>query len=107
MHVKPFIEKYSENETIPLGGITAITLKNKSQGYAWSIGIMDGSDLLLEGESMAFQAPAGAVFDDSAELQLRKVTPDTFVPGDFAQITVISMKVIDTIPLKINKRLNQ
>lgn len=105
MHVKPFIEKFSDNETIPLGGIAAVTLKNKSQGFAWSVGIMDGSDLLLEGESMAFEAPAGAVFDDTAELQLRIVKPDIYVAGDFAQITVISMKVIDTIPLNINKRL--
>lgn len=105
MHVKPFIEKFNANEDIPLGGLSSITLKNKSQGFAWSIGVMDGSDVLLEGESVAFEAPAGAVFDDSAVLQLRLIQPDTQVAGDFAQILVISMKVIDTIPLNINKRL--
>ena len=105
MHVKPFIEKFSANEDFLLGGIASVTLKNKSQGFAWSIGIMDGSDVLLEGESMAFDAPAGAVFDDTAVLQLRVIKPDTDVPGDFAQISVISMKVIDTIPLNINKRV--
>jgi hypothetical protein len=105
MHVKPFIEKFSQNEDFPMGGMVSVTLKNKSQGFAWSIGIMDGSDILLEGESMAFDAPAGAVFDETAVLQLRLITPDTQVAGDFAQIMVISNKVIDTLPLKINKRV--
>jgi hypothetical protein len=105
MHVKPFIEKFSQNEDFPMGGMVSVTLKNKSQGFAWSIGIMDGADLLLEGESMAFEAPAGSVFDDTAVLQLRIVRPQVEVPGDFAQIMVISNKVIDTLPLKINKRL--
>jgi hypothetical protein len=107
MRVKPFIDKFRAAENFGMGGLVSVTLKNISVGYSWRIGIMEGYDTLLEGEQMTFNAPSGAIFDETALLQLSPIEPDVFTEGDYPQILVISNKVIDTIPLNFNLRINQ
>jgi hypothetical protein len=104
MKARLFIDKFNKDEDFPLKGLVSVTLKNKSQGYSWRIGIMDGADILQEGETTSYEVPSGFVFDDTSVLQLSPVEPDTKVSGDYAQLVVISMKVIDSLPLEINLR---
>lgn len=102
MQIRPFIETYNALIEKNIGGMQSITVKNKSQGYAWRVRIGDNFAQIEEGETFILDAGAGCMYAEKTYITIEPVTPEVYVAGDFASVTVIFNKIMSLEMPKIN-----
>ena len=102
MQIRPFIETYSALVEKNIGGMQSITVKNRSQGYAWRLRIGDNFSQIEEGETFVLDAGAGCMYAEKTYISIEPVQPEIFVAGDFASVNVVYNRIMSLDMPKIN-----